>query len=69
MVCPKCNRNNDVVIDSRQRAFSVRRRRLCMNCGFRYTTVELLAKNRKAIKKFDILSERLYNGECGSGNG
>lgn len=69
MICPKCSGNNDIVIDSRNRAFSVRRRRVCNDCGYRYTTIELLAKNRKAIKTLDNLSEKIYNGKRGSGNG
>lgn len=69
MICPKCKNNNDMVIDSRNHAHSIRRRRVCVECGYRYTTVELLAKNRKAIKTLDNLACNIYNINRGSGNG
>ncbi len=42
MRCPFCREDNDRVIDSRtvDDGFSIRRRRLCLNCGRRYTTYE-----------------------------
>ncbi len=41
MICPACNKNRDKVIDSREAAYGVRRRRLCLECEHRWTTVEL----------------------------
>ena len=44
MKCPKCSRDNDKVIDTRpaREGASVRRRRECLECGFRFTTYEEL---------------------------
>lgn len=69
MICPKCKKNNDIVINSRNHAHSIRRRRVCNECGFRYTTIELLAKDKKAIKALDNLAGNIYNIKRGSGNG
>ena len=45
MRCPKCGSNNDKVIDSRsiKGDIGVRRRRECLNCNYRFTTIEGLA--------------------------
>ena len=45
MRCPKCGANNDKVIDSRsiKDDFGVRRRRECLDCSYRFTTIEGLA--------------------------
>lgn len=42
MRCPYCKSDNDRVIDSRASAdgFAIRRRRVCRDCGRRYTTYE-----------------------------
>ena len=42
MRCPKCGCRDDKVIDSRQSrdGSSIRRRRVCLQCAFRYTTYE-----------------------------
>ncbi len=42
MRCPKCGVNNDKVIDSRSTNDDscVRRRRECLHCSYRFTTVE-----------------------------
>ena len=42
MKCPYCGVNNDRVIDSREikDGKEIRRRRLCLNCGKRFTTYE-----------------------------
>lgn len=42
MKCPKCNHNHSRVIDSRQSedGHTIRRRRECENCGYRFTTFE-----------------------------
>jgi len=42
MRCPYCKADNDRVIDSRASAdgFAIRRRRVCADCGRRYTTYE-----------------------------
>ena len=42
MKCPKCEHRENKVIDSREvrEGASIRRRRLCLNCGHRFTTYE-----------------------------
>ena len=42
MRCPKCHHNSSRVVDSRQTddGRTIRRRRECENCGFRFTTFE-----------------------------
>ncbi|MCR9243989.1 MAG: transcriptional regulator NrdR [bacterium] len=42
MRCPYCKSDNDRVIDSRASAdgYAIRRRRVCSDCGRRYTTYE-----------------------------
>ena len=46
MQCPNCNKKESKVIDSRsiQDSSSIRRRRVCMSCDFRYTTYEYIVK-------------------------
>jgi transcriptional repressor NrdR len=40
MFCPKCNFADTQVVDSRPLQGEVRRRRICKNCGYRFTTAE-----------------------------
>ena len=44
MLCPKCHANNDKVNETRLSAGNdvIRRRRQCMECGFRFTTYETI---------------------------
>ena len=46
MKCPKCDHQNSKVIDSRgiQKSSSIRRRRSCLECQFRFTTYEYTLK-------------------------
>ena len=46
MQCPNCNKKESKVIDSRsiQDSSSIRWRRVCMSCDFRYTTYEYIVK-------------------------
>lgn len=45
MRCPKCQQDNDTVIDSTERDEGTRiyRRRKCLNCGKRWSTRETIA--------------------------
>jgi transcriptional regulator NrdR family protein len=44
MNCPDCESDNCFAIDSRIRRDGIRRRRYkCLDCGYRYTTVEIYA--------------------------
>jgi|SRR5215213_2504044 transcriptional repressor NrdR len=58
MRCPKCECQEDKVIDSRSSkgGAAIRRRRECLKCGARYTTYEEVEKP----KKLSVISE---NGE------
>jgi transcriptional repressor NrdR len=54
MRCPYCREDNDKVVDSRlsENGFAIRRRRECLSCERRYTTIErLLEIGLKVIKK------------------
>ena len=54
MKCPKCKNEDSKVVDSRsiQGGISIRRRRECNHCSFRYTTYEYVLDNPvKVIKK------------------
>lgn len=53
MQCPKCGTKDTRVIDSRvsSSGLSIRRRRSCQNCGYRFsTTEEIVSENLFVIK-------------------
>lgn len=41
MTCPACGENQDIVSDSREWYGTKRRRRECLKCGERWSTVEV----------------------------
>ena len=45
MRCPKCGKDSDKVLETRisKDASSIRRRRLCLECSYRYTTYETIS--------------------------
>jgi transcriptional repressor NrdR len=56
--CPKCGFGYSNVIDARQSGIAKRRRRVCSQCGLRYTSYEMLdfdyeklMEERKQTKK------------------
>ena len=53
MKCPKCGSLNDKVIDSRQSKDGtvIRRRRECIDCGYRFTTYERFEEEKIIVKK------------------
>ncbi|MEQ2877170.1 transcriptional regulator NrdR [Enterococcus asini] len=55
MRCPKCHHNSSRVIDSRQTddGRTIRRRRECENCGFRFTTFERIEETPLLVIKKD----------------
>ncbi|MCL4107278.1 UNVERIFIED_CONTAM: hypothetical protein GTU68_017162 [Idotea baltica] len=59
MRCLKCNSHDDKVIDSRasKDGFSIRRRRECTECGYRFTTYEQLERNDLRVVKRDGVRE------------
>lgn len=55
MRCPKCGSRDDKVIDSRQsrEGSSIRRRRECLKCAYRYTTYEEIERTDLRVVKRD----------------
>ena len=55
MCCPKCGSRSDKVIDSRQsrQGQSIRRRRQCLKCAYRYTTYEEIERTDLRVIKRD----------------
>lgn len=53
MKCPKCKEPETRVIDSRviEDGFTIRRRRECQKCGYRFTTYEKLELDIMIVKK------------------
>ncbi len=58
MNCPKCKSEQIEVRDSRSYENCVKRRRLCFDCGFRFSTVEI-SVNEYATQKWIPVTERL----------
>lgn len=57
MICPKCKSDQLNVIDSRPTENHTRRRRQCVICGARVSTVEISAEEYKKM------TQRLYQLE------
>jgi transcriptional repressor NrdR len=59
MRCPKCGSRDDKVIDSRQSrdSSSIRRRRECLNCNYRFTTYEEIERSDLRVVKRDRTHE------------
>ncbi|MGF3072584.1 transcriptional regulator NrdR [Facklamia sp. P12945] len=55
MECPKCHQQQSKVIDSRpaEDGASIRRRRECMTCGFRFNTYERIERTPLLVVKRD----------------
>jgi transcriptional repressor NrdR len=53
MRCPKCGFRDDKVIDSRQSrdSSSIRRRRVCLQCSYRFTTYEEIERSELRVVK------------------
>lgn len=49
--CPKCRISDTVVVDSRDHGDYIRRRRECLNCGFRQTTFERIEPKRGFLEE------------------
>ncbi|HIX70606.1 MULTISPECIES: transcriptional regulator NrdR [Enterococcus] len=69
MRCPKCHHNASRVIDSRQTddGRTIRRRRECENCGFRFTTFERIEETpllviKKDGKREEFTREKILRG-------
>lgn len=53
MLCPSCEKSETQVTDSRDAGQAVRRRRECLDCGFRFTTFERMEMRRLTVIKKD----------------
>src|SRR5258708_444694 len=55
MRCPKCTSIEDKVIDSRisKEGSSIRRRRECLECGYRFSTTEAVVRDGIVVLKRD----------------
>ena len=69
MRCPKCSHQDDKVIDSRavRNGDVIRRRRVCLKCGYRFTTYEEVVKASLRIIKRDGRHEELDRHKLLSG--
>lgn len=50
--CPACGQFKATVVDSRWQAEARTRRRLCRNCGERWSTIEIDMAAGRALQKF-----------------
>ena len=59
MRCPQCGCQDDKVIETRvaREGDSIRRRRACVGCGWRFTTYEAIVRTEKQVVKRDGLRE------------
>lgn len=69
MRCPKCHHNSSRVVDSRQTddGRTIRRRRECENCGFRFTTFEKIEAApllviKKTVNEKNLTARKFYVG-------
>jgi len=55
MKCPKCQTDDDKVLDSRSArdGAAIRRRRECLKCGYRFTTYEEIDRDEVQVVKHD----------------
>jgi len=69
MRCPKCGHREDKVIDSRsaRNDLVIRRRRVCLSCGKRFTTYEEVVKTSLKVVKRDGRHEDLGREKLVSG--
>ena len=69
MKCPRCDADNDKVIDSRA-AFdgaAIRRRRECLACGHRYSTFEEILPDDVRVVKRDGTREKFSHAKLERG--
>jgi len=69
MRCPKCGCQDDKVIDSRasREGATIRRRRECVGCGYRFTTYEEIERAGLVILKRDGRREEFSKDKLLSG--
>ena len=59
MKCPQCKTGSAWVMCSREKEGSIRRRRRCKKCGYRFTTAEINVDDLKkiALAAIDIVND------------
>lgn len=69
MRCPKCGCQDDKVIDSRasREGATIRRRRQCVGCGYRFTTYEEVERGGLVVVKRDGRREEFSKDKLISG--
>ncbi len=69
MRCPKCSHLEDKVIDSRSAGSGsvIRRRRMCLQCGNRFTTYEEIVRTQLRVTKRDGSCEPLDRAKLHGG--
>jgi transcriptional repressor NrdR len=69
MRCPKCGRQDDKVIDSRasREGATIRRRRECIACSYRFTTYEEVERTGLVVLKRDGRREEFSKDKLLSG--
>jgi transcriptional repressor NrdR len=69
MRCPKCGCQDDKVIDSRasREGATIRRRRQCVGCGYRFTTYEEIERGGLVVIKRDGRREEFSKDKLISG--
>ena len=69
MRCPKCGCQDDKVIDSRasREGATIRRRRECIGCGYRFTTYEEIERSGLVVTKRDGRREEFSTDKLMSG--
>ena len=69
MRCPKCGCQDDKVIDSRasREGATIRRRRECIGCGYRFTTYEEVERGGLVVLKRDDRREEYSKAKLLSG--
>ena len=69
MRCPRCSHQEDKVIDSRaaRNGDAIRRRRMCAECGYRFTTYEEVVKAKLRVIKRDGRLEEMDRRKLFSG--
>jgi transcriptional repressor NrdR len=67
MKCPHCGHDDSKVTDSRSVDESVRRRRQCLECGFRFTTYERIQTANLVIIKKDLRREEFNREKLATG--
>lgn len=60
MKCPKCNGGNVYAHDTRHPAdFDTRRRRVCADCGWSFSTIEIPLEEFKRMKREQLVFQHV----------